>query len=206
MTSQKNLATAAGPTDAQPFDQALVDTINQVFALFRINYHNQFYAAFADTQLLNQAKRLWLESLKLFSPEQILDGAKIVIENSDYLPTLHKMLSACLSCGANFGLPDVRDAYAQASNAPSPKAAQQWSHPAVYHAGKKTGWHNLASQPEGVSWPIFQRHYLALCRDVVAGAELTIDAPPALEQHPEKPLTREERQRRLQALREDLDL
>ncbi len=206
MTSQKNLATAAGPTDAQPFDQALVDTINQVFALFRINYHNQFYAAFADTQLLNQAKRLWLESLKLFTPEQILDGAKIVIENSDYLPTLHKMLSACLSCGTHYGLPDVRDAYAEASNAPSPKTAQQWSHPAVYHAGKKTGWHNLASQPEGVSWPIFQRHYLALCRDVVGGAELTIDEPPALEQQSEEPMTREERQRRLQALREDLDL
>lgn len=206
MTSQKNLATAAGPTDAQPFDQALVDTINQVFALFRINYHNQFYAAFADTQLLNQAKRLWLESLKLFTPEQILDGAKIVIENSDYLPTLHKMLSACLSCGASFGLPDVRDAYAEASNAPSPKAAQQWSHPAVYHAGKKTGWHNLASQPEGVSWPIFQRHYHALCRDVVAGTELTVDAPPALEEQRATPLSREERQRRLRAMREDLDL
>ncbi len=33
----------------------IVNTINQVFALFRINYHNQFYSAFSDTQLLQQA-------------------------------------------------------------------------------------------------------------------------------------------------------
>ena len=76
-------------------DTARIDTINQIFALFRINYHNQFYSAFTDTALLNQAKRLWLESLRYYSTECLLKAARQVIEQSEYLPTLNKMIEAC---------------------------------------------------------------------------------------------------------------
>ena len=82
-SSQKNSATAAGQAE----ESALVDTINQIFALFRINYHNQFYAAFNDTTLLNQAKRLWLDTLHDYPPEYLLLGARQIIEQSEYLPS-----------------------------------------------------------------------------------------------------------------------
>ena len=43
--------TPAGPTDpAEPPDSQLVEAINQVFALFRLNYHNQYYAAWSDAE------------------------------------------------------------------------------------------------------------------------------------------------------------
>ena len=56
-------------------DEGHVEAINQVFALFRLNYHNQYYAAYPDASQLNQIKKLWLESLADFPVEQILKGA-----------------------------------------------------------------------------------------------------------------------------------
>ncbi|MGK2915129.1 MAG: replication protein P [Porticoccaceae bacterium] len=187
-------------------DDVLVIAINQVFALFRINYHNQFYSAFSDTQLLNQAKRLWLESLRHYSPEQILRSARQIIEESNYLPTLHRMITACDSAGAGFGLPPAREAYLEACNAASPKVAQPWSHPAVYHAGRGTGWYELANRAEDFTWPLFKAHYQRLCRQVIAGLVLDIDAPPALTDDGGQPLEKAERLQRLRALREQLDL
>ena len=104
--SQSNSTTAAGQADSarsgahagqeRPAPgEAHIDAINQVFALFRINYHNQYYSAFKDNELLNQARRLWLNSLAQFSPETILRGARKVIEESEYLPTLNRMIRAC---------------------------------------------------------------------------------------------------------------
>ncbi len=60
--------------------EAHVEALNQVFALFRLNYHNQYYAAFPDAEQLRQIKKLWLESLSDYPVEQILKGAKHAIE------------------------------------------------------------------------------------------------------------------------------
>jgi len=185
---------------------ARVEAINQVFALFRINYHNQFYSAFNDTSLLNQAKRLWLESLRHYNPELILRGARKVIEESDYLPTLHRMLNACEDAGAALGMPAAREAYLEACTAASPKAAQPWSHPAVYHAGCKTGWYELAHRPESETWPLYRGHYQRLCRRVIAGETLAKVIPPALIEAADEPLSKAEGLRRLQVLRDQLDL
>src|SRR5690625_3712956 len=68
--SSRTSPTAAGPaeqTRAQPTDDH-IDALNEVFTLFRINYHNQYYKAYSDTQVLNQIKKLWLESLTRFEP------------------------------------------------------------------------------------------------------------------------------------------
>ena len=82
--SQNSSTTAAGQADAAYEERtaptiAHIDAINQVFELFLINYHNQYYSAFKDNELLNQARRLWLNSLAHFSPETILRGARKVI-------------------------------------------------------------------------------------------------------------------------------
>jgi hypothetical protein len=129
-------ATQAGQTEHGNTDrEALVEAINQVFALFRLNYANQFYAAWPDASELNQVKRLWLDALKDYPPEMILRGARYAIEHSEYLPNLSRMHDSCQQSLNEMGLPSVRDAYLEACNAPSPKAAYRWSHPAVFHAG-----------------------------------------------------------------------
>ena len=60
-----------GPTEAH------IEAINQVFALFRLNFHNQYYAAFAEAEQLRQIKKLWLESLRDYPPALLLLGARL---------------------------------------------------------------------------------------------------------------------------------
>lgn len=177
-----------------------------MFALFRINYHNQYHAAFGDTQTLNQAKKLWAETLLRFPVETILHGAKRAIEQSEYLPTLHKMISLCQSVGMGQGLVDPHTAYIEACRAPSPKASYTWSHAAVYHAGKASDWYMLANSTEKHAFPIFKEHYQSLCQRVFDGETLS---PPEVLTLPEKietPLSKSENQQRLQELKAKLEL
>lgn len=201
--------TAAGPAPeaAHKPSTHLIDTINQVFALFRINYHNQFYSAYPNTDLLNQAKRLWLESLSHFTETQLLGGAKKVIETSDYLPTLNKMIQSCEEQCNEQGLPSPHDAYLEACNAPSPKTAAKWSHPAVYYAGVKTGWYRLSHEAESSSFPAYQYHYRQICRELAQGKTLELpstDTPANEEEQPR--LSKEQSLKALAQLKETLDL
>lgn len=152
--------TPAGPADSPTQPEApVVETINQVFALFRLNYHNQYYAAWSDAEQVNQVKRLWLEALTPYPTAVILRAAQHAIENSDYLPTLNKMIEACRFSLSELGLPTAYEAYREACLAPSPKVEAPWQHPAVYLAGRDSDWFFLANEPEAKTWPVFRGHY-----------------------------------------------
>lgn len=174
--------------------------------MFRINYHNQYYAAFNHTDQLNQAKRLWLEALSGFASEHILLGAKQVIETSEYLPTLSKMIDACHTALTDQGLPPARSAYQEACNARSPRSAQPWSHPAVYFAGRDTGWFYLENHSERETWPVFEQHYRHWCQRALAGETLTITAPAALATPEPVILPQEAQLAAVRALRENTGL
>lgn len=165
------LPTPAGQT-REKGSQDQKEAVNAVFSLFRVNYHNQYYKAFPDTETLNTIKKLWLNSLGQVSAEAILAGGERIIQRSEFLPTLAQMLQAC--CVDNEGKPlaDARSAFIEACNAPSPKSENDWSHPLVYHAGRKTGWHRLASSDENRSFPMFQQQYQNLLEAVMRGEEL----------------------------------
>ncbi|MDG1389145.1 MAG: replication protein P [Halioglobus sp.] len=183
-----------------------VEAINQVFALFRLNYHNQYYAAYPDASQISQIKKLWLESLADFPVEQILKGAKHAIENSEYLPTLHRMIECCQAGLIEFGLPAPHDAYIEACQAPSPKSAQHWSHPAVYLAGRDSDWFFLANNQERITWPVYREHYQRYCAAVLRGEELLIPAPEAIEKQAAEPLSKDEQMTELKKLREESGL
>ncbi|MGH1470563.1 MAG: replication protein P [Cellvibrionaceae bacterium] len=188
------------------FSETHIDTINQVFTLFRVNYHNQYYAAFADTQLLNQTKKLWLESLSRFTPQQILGGAKLAIERSDYLPTLHKMITYCLGDPATHGLPEPHQAYLEACRAGNAKSAFKWSHPAVYFSGRDAGWYYLSSTAEQMAFPVFKQHYRHWCEKTLSGEPLPDIEVPLLESDSSTPLKKNENKKRLHAMREALKI
>jgi len=177
-----------------------------VFALFRLNYHNQYFAAYQDTGQIQQVKKLWLESLSDYPVEQILRGAKHAIENSEYLPTLNKMHECCHQGMTEYGLPAAHDAYVEACQAPSPKSAQNWSHPAVYLAGRDSGWFFLANNIERISWPVFREHYQQYCARVIRGENLDIPAPEALEAQHSDVLSPEDQLAELKKLREQSGL
>jgi hypothetical protein len=201
--STKTSTTAAGPTNGGHTD-AQVDAINQVFALFRLNYHNQFYAAYPDSEQLNQVKKLWLGALAAYPVEQILRGARHAIETSEYLPTLNRMLESCQESLREYGLPDARSAYLEACRARSPRSAQAWSHPAVYLAGRDADWFFLSNEPEQKTWPVYRERYRDYCTRVMAGEKLEIPAPQALPASSGQPSSRDEALAEIARIRERL--
>ncbi len=196
--------TPAGQARQADKDQAMA--VNELFGLFRVNYHNQYYKAFPDTETLNTTKKLWLASLLQFPAGQISRAGEQIIKTSEYLPTLAQMLRACASCATGKNLPDVRSAFMEACNAPSPKVSHQWSHPAVYWAGRAAGWHRLATTDESRSFPLFQQQYEHQLTRLMNGEQL-----PAIEQQKDsdeakpEPLDREVAKQKLAELRKLLD-
>jgi len=206
--SKTSLTEAGQPKPAANSNsrEDLVETINQVFTLFRINFHNQFYKAYSDDrQLLNQAKKLWFESLKNYSASTVLAATKRIIEEQEYLPTLHQMLSRCAEqdCRA----PDVHQAYVEACNAPSPKAKHDWSHPAVYEAGRRSDWYFLSTTPEQYALSVFRNNYQTVLGEISRGQQ--IDLPQIEDQGQsvkEDGLSKKEGLSKVAALRKKLDL
>ena len=180
------------------------DAINQVFALFRLNYHNQYYKAYPDDGPLLQVKRLWKKALASYSPQHIQDAADEVIKTSEYLPTLNFMLQCCERRLGRLGLPDARTAYLEACRAGSPKSAQRWSHPAVYLAGRDSDWFVLANNPEKITWPLFRERYRDYCTEVMAGKKLEIPAPEALPEPTSQPVSKSEARAYLAELKQIL--
>lgn len=183
-----------------------VDAINELFTKFQLAYHNQFHKAFANDEQITMAKQLWLNSLCDLSPERIRLGTRRAINESEYLPTIHALRQLCSLDAQELGLPDPHSAYLEACRAPSPKAQFNWSHAAVYLAGKATDWFFLASNSESKAYPVFKYNYEMLCERVLQGETLELPITKAIPETINTPLSNSERKQRLQALREQLDL
>ncbi|MDX1490301.1 MAG: replication protein P [Pseudohongiellaceae bacterium] len=204
--------TEAGPNSQMGGDSAYdqgpdrVDAINKLFADFELAYHNQFHKAYAKEDQLLLAKRYWSEALAAYSPSQIVAASSRLVKRSTYLPSLAEVVKACDNGMEVFGLPSSKQAYIEACCASQPKSEYQWSHLAVYLAGKATDWYILASEPEDKVFPLFDYYYQELCRRVMHGEELEAPQARALPERVSRPLSAQENHARMQKLREELDL
>ena len=90
------------------------------------------------------------------------------------------------------GLPAPRKAYLEVCNKASPKAAQQWSHPAVYAAGRDCGWHFLANTGENKAFVQFADIYQQYCERVLAGEVFQVEPPEALPETSMKPASKKQ--------------
>lgn len=133
-------------------------------------------------------------------------AAKRVIKTQDYLPAIAALVRACEQGFDLFGLPSPRQAYLEACSAPSPKREHNWSHKAVYFAGKATGWYLLANEPEAVALPLFDYNYNLLCKRVMQGESLALDIPEPLPEKIERKLEASETQARIRKMRKELGL
>lgn len=177
-----------------------------MFAEFELAYHNQYRKAYPGKASLDRTKKYWLGHLRRFSAAQIRRATAELTASSEFMPTLADIVNACRKDIALFGLPPVRRAYEEACLAPAPKVEYDWSHEAVYLAGSAAGWSLLASEPEAVSYPQFEYHYLDLCRQVVEGADLKIERPTPLPEQTRTELSAAELRKRLRKMRKELEL
>ncbi|MEM1141781.1 MAG: replication protein P [Pseudomonadota bacterium] len=205
--SARTSPTDPGPSsDDSLVKEGLIDAINQVFALFRLNYHNQYYAAFSEEEQLRQIKKLWLESLRGFPSAQILQGAKRAVENNEYLPTLKAMRDCCIDALADLGLPSARDAYIEACNGSHAREEASWTHPCVYWSARDTGWSLLAGGAERESWPAFEASYHERCAQWLRGNPPPPVPEPSARELPLRPLDPEEARLELRRIRRACDL
>ena len=203
-TEVNKVAEAGSKTRAASGHRDHVDAINQVFAELELAYHNQYHKAYAQEGSIGLAKKYWLECLAHFSPEIILQATRTVVTSQEYLPSVASIVHACEEARSGFGLPAAGAAYIEACCAPNPKAEQIWSHPAVYLAGKATGWFELANKTEKQIFPCFEKNYRVLCQRALHGETLVIDRPEALPEQISRTLTLEENKSRMAELRKQL--
>ncbi len=189
-----------------PDKGAVIDAINRMFAEFELVYHNQYNKDFANSEKLSYAKKLWFSNLCHIPPEQITAACHRAIRESEFLPTIKGILKYCEPDDRELGLPDPHSAYVEACRAPSPKNDYRWSHPAVYHAGRQSDWYFLANNSEQQAFPVFRRHYQALCEQVRKGQALNPPQPEALPEPEPRPLAPEEQRRRMREMRNKLDI
>ncbi len=183
--------------------EALINVINQLFAEFELVYHNQYNKAFPNAEKVSYAKKLWLSHLSDHPPQIILKAAHCAIRESEFLPTIRGILKYC---DDGYGLPDARSAYLEACRASSPKNEFNWSHPAVYYAGRESDWYFLAGSQEQQGFPVFKRNYTLICERVIAGETLSIPLPKAIPETINTPLSNDQRKQRLQSLRKELKI
>lgn len=183
-----------------------IDTINQVFAELELAYHNQFHKAFAQADSLSLAKKYWSAALADFPPEVLRRAVRHVVQSQQFLPSLATMIAACEDAHALFGLPTAEVAYREACLAPEPKADYRWSHAAVYHAGRETGWFALANESQSAVLPLFAHNYDELCKRVMHGESLAVPVVKALPASVAAPLDPASARAKLQALRTRFDL
>lgn len=216
VTQQLQQAGSVSPTQTgnekahrahKPLDIDQKSAINQIFELFRFNYHNQFLKAFPDHDTVIMAKQLWARLLVEFPAETIMFAAEQVVKQQKFLPNVHDVVEACNSSAHKLlGMPDAHSAYIEACRAPSPKKEYQWTHPAVYYAGRSSDWFFLANSVEAKAFPVFERNYVMLMERVAAGESIAIELPKALPDHIEKPIERKDLQKKMKQLLKDVGL
>ena len=192
--------TPAGDDGSREANTAQKSALNQMFELFRFNYHNQFLKAFPDAATLITAKRLWARLLMDYPASMILSAAERAVKECSYLPNVHEVISRC-DLAAEFGVPDAHAAYIEACRAPSPKKDFGWSHPIVYFAGRASDWFFLANSTEQQAFPVFKRNYDLLLQRLQQGEDIQLAVEKALPVTIERPLDRQQQQANLQQLK-----
>lgn len=153
------------------------------------------------------AKQLWSRLLVDFDANTMMKAAELVVKQQKFLPNVHDVLEACEQAQhIVLGVPDTHAAYVEACRAPSPKAEYNWTHPAVYYAGRASDWFMLANEPEQIAYPVFERNYSLLLDRIRNGEELNIDLPKAIPERIERPLERKEQAQNLRDLMKESGL
>ncbi|WP_240776303.1 replication protein P [Nitrincola alkalilacustris] len=155
--------------------------VNMIFARFMAIYGHKFKSCFETENEIRIAKREWALSLAGFSESELVLAVNRCKETLAWMPTISEFLAIIRDLNGDFGLPGLRRAYQEACLHADHPAQHRWSHPAVYCAGRETGWFQLRSEEESQTFPLFTYHYEIMCRRVRHGEDLRPPAPVALE-------------------------
>lgn len=133
-----------------------------------------------------EAFQTWCLGLRDMSEAMIKKGfTKLLQRESAFVPNLNEFRKLCLVTPEELGLPSMEVAYLEACNSGHRVLGANWSHPAVYHAGKAVGWFELRNRIAKETRPMFKISYEDICQRVMKGEVFELPEPDAtqLEHH-----------------------
>jgi len=154
--------------------KSLIKAIDNLFLKLELSYHYQFYKVFGTDHKLNEAKKLWAESLKKYPAECINAAVETVIQVNDYLPTLTEILKACSGSMGTMNIPTPQEAFVEAQKSSSPRQSFPWTHPIIYWAGREVGWELINSQNNNNTFQAFSKTYMRLVKEMKTGKEFKV--------------------------------
>ena len=127
---------------------------------------------------VNTLKKNWIKAFaenQINTVQQVSLGMKRARQDtSDFLPGVGKFMGWCKPSAEDLGLPSIQEAYSEATRKCREPSKKKFNHPAVYHAGKLTGWFLLAHKSERDTYPKFKECYEGLMARVLDGEVLSI--------------------------------
>ena len=146
--------------------------VNMLFARFMAIYGHKFKSCFETENEIRLAKREWALSLDGYSEAALVAAVNRCKETLAWMPTVSEFLAILRDIQGDFGLPSDTAAYQEACYKAADPASHQWSHPAVYLAGREIGWFRLRSEEASQVQPVFCYAYEQLCQRVRRGESL----------------------------------
>ncbi|WP_228050796.1 replication protein P [Pontibacterium sinense] len=165
----------------QPISNETKVLVNMIFARFMAIYGHKFKSCFETQNELSLAKREWALSLRGFGEPELVIAIDRCKETLAWMPSVSEFLAILREVKGDDGLPAARNAYIEACMHADRPSKHNWSHPAVYQAGKATGWFRLRSEDESQVVGDFNYHYQVMCRRARDGENLDQQVPVALE-------------------------
>ena len=151
-----------------------------IFARFMAIYGHKFKSCFETQDEIRIAKREWALSLGGYNEQELVAAIDYCKEHSAWMPTIAEFLKVLRNLTGDHGLPAAKHAYEEACLHADHPSQHNWTHSAIYHAGKATGWFRLRSEDESIVFPEFRYNYDVMCRRVRAGEQLDVSIPVAL--------------------------
>lgn len=151
--------------------------VNRLFRELR-SIHSAWKTAWPDMEAYKDAKRSWTKALMeagVNDIDQLRFGLMRCRQSGlDFVPAPGKFIQWCTPTAEMLGLPDVAKAYREACRFAHPAMAGQgvWSHDAVYHAAKESGFENLNRLDGNLGLKLFERNYVIAIRRLVSGQQL----------------------------------
>lgn len=158
------------------------------------------------TGVTPEMARSWANALADKTEIEIRVGLWKVQSFTGYfsLPTFKEL---CQFSAEDAGLSSADDAWKEVAANIHNIRAHKWSHPVVYKAMVTTEiFHIRNTTDPRATRKLFDRNYDIACRMFLAGEDLGVDIPKALEHQKAKPLHWEENKARLAQLREAIGL
>ncbi|MDI3323322.1 replication protein P [Pontibacterium granulatum] len=172
---------ASGQAQPQPISNETKTLVNMIFARFMAIYGHKFKSCFETQDELRLAKREWALSLRGYNESELVVAIDRCKESLAWMPSVSEFLAILQELRGDHGLPASRNAYVEACMHADHPTKHTWSHPAVYQAGKATGWFRLRTEDEANVVGDFNYHYQVMCQRVRDGENLEEAVPMALE-------------------------